>query len=514
MDYSKNDLTQFETKGISLEQIEKQIANFKNGFPYMDIIKAATVDDGLVKPSEQEKNTYIADYEKALKNIQVAKFVPASGAASRMFKDLFEFVNNDKAANITTSTELEKKGFDFTSKFFKSLSSFAFLDDFVKVLTKKNVDVAKSSISSIVELFLSEEGLNYGNLPKGMLKFHNYTEGARTSMEEHWTEGAMYANDKDNVVHLHFTVSPEHKVLFSNLISEKLSVYEEKHGVKFKIEMSEQKSATDTIAVDMNNEPFRKPDGIILFRPAGHGALIENLNEIDADIIFVKNIDNVVPDRMKNTTVEYKKALAGLLYNYQQKTFDYLKLMEAENYKISDEKFEEIHAFTEKELCILPAEDFKPKNRAEQISDLKERLNRPIRVCGMVKNEGEPGGGPFWATNPNGSVSLQIVEGSQIDAKNSEKMEIVNNATHFNPVDLVCGVKDYKGKKFNLTEFRDMKTGFVSEKSLDGKTLKAQELPGLWNGAMSNWITIFMEVPIETFNPVKTINDLLRPQHQ
>ncbi len=514
MNYSKNDLTQFETKGISLEQIEKQINNFKNGFPYMDIVKAATIGDGLVKPSEQQKNEYIADYEKALKNIQVAKFVPASGAASRMFKDLFEFVNKDEASKITTSKELDEKGFDFTSKFFKNLSNFAFLDDFVEVLTKENVDIAKSTIASIVELFLSEKGLNYGKLPKGMLKFHNYKEGARTSMEEHWTEGAMYANDKDNVVHLHFTVSPEHKELFSNLISEKLSAYEEKHGVKFKIEMSEQKPSTDTIAVDMNNEPFRKSNGIILFRPAGHGALIENLNEIDADIIFVKNIDNVVPDRMKNTTVEYKKALAGLLYSYQQKVFDYLKLMETENYKISDEKFEEIHAFTEKELCILSAEDFKPKNRAEQISNLKERLNRPIRVCGMVKNEGEPGGGPFWATNPNGSVSLQIVEGSQIDAKNSKKMDIVNNATHFNPVDLVCGVKDYKGKKFNLPDFRDLESGFISEKSLDGESLKAQELPGLWNGAMSKWITIFMEVPIETFNPVKTINDLLRPQHQ
>jgi len=514
MNYSTDDLKLFESKGISLDLIEEQINNFKTGFPFMDIIKAATVGDGILRLSENDKEKYITIYEKALNNIQVAKFVPASGAASRMFKNLFEFVNDESNDSITTSKELEAENHKFVLEFFKNISKFAAYDDFVKLLSHKKVDVEKSSISSIISLFLSEEGLNYGNLPKGLLKFHNYDQGPRTSMEEHWVEGALYANDKDNVVHLHFTVSPEHRALFQKLIDEKLSIYEDKFKVRFKIEMSEQKSSTDTIAVDMKNNPFRKEDGGILFRPAGHGALIENLDEIDADIIFIKNIDNVVPDRMKDTTIAYKKALAGVLYSYQQKVFDYLKLMEKEAYDISDEKIDEISAFTEKELCVLPPDDFKPENRAEQISVLIERLNRPIRVCGMVKNEGEPGGGPFWASNPNDSISLQIVESSQIDSKNEEKMIIAKHATHFNPVDLVCGVKDFKGNKFKLSEFRDMETGFISEKSQDGKDLKAQELPGLWNGAMSNWITIFMEVPIETFNPVKTINDLLRPQHQ
>ncbi len=514
MKFTDKDLQLFGTKNISVEQIEEQIQNFKTGFPFMDIIKAATVGDGILRLTEQQKLEYIGEYEKALKNIQVAKFVPASGAASRMFKNLFEFVNNEENQSIQNSQMLKNKGFNFIYDFFKNLSYFAFYNDFIQILAEKQVDIEKTSIAAIIDLLLSEEGLNYGNLPKGLLKFHNYPEDSRTSMEEHWVEGALYANDKDNVVHLHFTVSPEHKVLFSKLIDTKIESYEQKYGVKFRVEMSEQKPSTDTLAVDLKNEPFRKDDGSILFRPAGHGALIENLNEINADLIFIKNIDNVVPDRMKTTTIEYKKALAGVLYVYQQKVFNYLRIMEKEAYDISDEMIDEIFEFTEKELCILAAETFVPENRAEQISMLLKRLNRPIRVCGMVKNEGEPGGGPFWATNPNQSVSLQIVESSQIEAKNTEKMEIVNNATHFNPVDLVCGVKNYKGEKFNLPDFRDMETGFISEKSQDGKTLKAQELPGLWNGAMSDWITIFLEVPIETFNPVKTINDLLRPQHQ
>ncbi len=514
MKLTEKDLQFIKNKGITLEQIDEQIQNFKTGFPFLDIIKPATIGDGILRINESEKQNFISKYDKSLKNIQVAKFVPASGAASRMFKNLFEFVNNEDNETILSSQELKDKGFSFVFEFFKNLDKFAFYTDFVKILIEKQVDIEKTSIAAIIDLFLSAEGLNYGNLPKGLLKFHDYSEDSRTSMEEHWVEGALYANDKDNVVHLYFTVSPEHKVLFKKLIDEKITSYEKKYGVKYQIDMTEQKPSTDTIAVDLNNEPFRKEDISLLFRPAGHGALIENLNEIDADLIFIKNIDNVVPDHLKNITVEYKKVLAGVLVHYQEKVFSYLHEMEKAGYDISDEKIDEIFEFTEKELCILASDRFQPENRAEQISLLLKRLNRPIRVCGMVKNEGEPGGGPFWATNPDGSVSLQIAESSQIDTKNTEKLEILNQATHFNPVDLVCGVKDFKGNKFNLTDFRDMETGFISEKSQDGKTLKAQELPGLWNGAMSDWITIFMEVPIETFNPVKTINDLLRTQHQ
>jgi len=347
------------------------------------------------------------------------------------------------------------------------------------------------------------------------VKFHTYGGNTRTPMEEHMVEGAGYSRDNQDRVKIHFTVSPEHQNGFIDLLDQIRTEYEQQYGVQYEISFSQQKPATDAIAVDLNNEPFREMDGSLLFRPAGHGALLENLNDLDADLIFIKNIDNVLPDRLKKDTTDYKKALAGLLINLQEKIFYYQEKFDTYHYyALNSAFFAEAANFLENVLNVRPPENQYYLEKEELYHYLKTKYNRPVRVCGMVKNEGEPGGGPFWAVNNDGSVSLQIAESSQIDQGNEEQQTIAMGATHFNPVDLVCAVKNYKGEKYDLPKFRDPNAGFISVKSKDGKELKAQELPGLWNGAMADWTTIFVEVPVTTFTPVKTVNDLLRKEHQ
>jgi hypothetical protein len=352
--------------------------------------------------------------------------------------------------------------------------------------------------------------MNYGNLPKGLLLFHSYRDGARTPALEHMVEGALYAASNGEV-NIHFTVSHDHLPLFRKHIADNLQKLEAKYGVKFNISFSEQKPSTDTIAANPDCTPFRQEDGSLLFRPGGHGALIENLNEIEADVVFIKNIDNVVPDRLKEPTVEYKQLLAGILVSLQQRAFEYLRLLDTGNY--TNQQLQDIIRFVQRDLCCRKA-DIKQLEDAELVIYLRKKLNRPMRVCGVVKNVGEPGGGPFLTYNPDGTVSLQILESSQIDKKNEDYMRMFTEGTHFNPVDLVCATRDYKGQHFNLPDFVDPQTGFISQKSKSGRELQALELPGLWNGAMSDWSTVFVEVPLETFNPVKTVNDLLREQHQ
>jgi hypothetical protein len=369
--------------------------------------------------------------------------------------------------------------------------------------------IAKDKYKAVASALLNVTGLNYGSMPKGLLKFHRYENETRTPVEEHLVEGALYTAGKTGKVHIHFTVSAEHHELFKALIAEKTQTYAKRYGLDYNIGFSEQKPSTDTIAADSDNNPFRD-NGKLLFRPGGHGALIENLNDLDADIIFIKNIDNVVPDRLKEDTVKYKKLIAGILVNLQKTACKYLKILDRGKY--THGQIMEILQFVQKKLfCKNP--ETKNLEDAELVLYLKKKLNRPMRVCGMVKNVGEPGGGPFLAYNADGTVSLQILESSQIDIKDPTKKEMFEKGTYFNPVDLVCAVRDYKGNKFNLTKYVDKTTGFISHKSKNGKELKALELPGLWNGAMSDWNTIFVEVPLSTFNPVKTVNDLLRDEH-
>jgi hypothetical protein len=502
---SEEDLKQIARKGISEAQVNGQLAEFKMGFPFLKLKAAASIEDGIVAPSEHDKQVYIAAWAKYKEEgHDIVKFVPASGAASRMFKDMFAFLDADYDVPTTP----------FEQQFFKEIERFAFYDDLDAICRKNEGKSIKYLIQDggykkVVENMLFEKGLNYGQMPKGMLKFHKYTTGARTPMEEHLVEGAIYAASK-GVAKVHFTVSHEHIEMFRKRVDAKVSQYAQKYDVKYEISFSEQKPSTDTIAVTPQNEPFRNEDGSLFFRPGGHGALIENLNEIGADIIFIKNIDNVVPDRLKSETVDYKQVIAGVLVNLQKLTFGYLRELD---YGIfTHEKLQEILHFVEHVFCRRP--DIQSLDDEELAVYLRRKLNRPMRVCGVVKNVGEPGGGPFLTYNQDGTISLQILESTQIDKNNKEYMEMFTKGTHFNPVDLVCAVKDYQGNAFFLPDFVDHSTGFISSKSKNGKELKALELPGLWNGAMSDWNTVFVEVPLGTFNPVKTVNDLLRPQHQ
>ena len=495
-------------KGISEEQIAAQLACFEKGFPFLKLEAAASIGNGIVATTDSERDAYIKAWE-AYKNEGghvVTKFVPASGAASRMFKNLFEFLGADYDEPTT----------DFEKKFFSQIEHFAFYVDLNEACRRnagKDIPglLAGKDYKAVVANLLEAAGLNYGALPKGLLKFHKYEDGARTPLEEHLVEGALYAAGADGKVNVHFTVSPEHRSLFEQLVGEKAAKYAEKYGVEYHVSFSEQKPSTDTIAADMDNRPFRDDKGHLVFRPGGHGALIENLNDLDSDIVFVKNIDNVVPDRLKADTVTYKQVLAGVLVTLQKKAFDYLRLIDSGQY--THEQIEEMIRFVQQELYCRK-HDIKDLEDGDLILYLKSKLNRPMRVCGMVKNVGEPGGGPFLAYNADGTVSLQILESSQIDMKDPEKKAMFEKGTHFNPVDLVCAIRDYQGRKFDLLRYVDPATGFISYKSKNGKDLKALELPGLWNGSMSDWNTVFVEVPLSTFNPVKTVNDLLREQHQ
>ena len=428
--------------------------------------------------SDTEAAAAAERYEQAAAGLSVVKFVPASGAATRMFKELFEFVNDGKRG----------KGID---TLLENIGKFAFWPE-LKALLPAGAD-DRTIVSAIVN-----EGLGYGRKPKGLVTFHAYPEGARKAVEEHLVEGAVYAA-ANGVAKIHFTVSPEHIEGFQELLAAKVPVYEKRFGIRYDISFSVQKPSTDTIAVNPDNTPFRQDDGTLLFRPAGHGALIENLNEIDADVVFIKNIDNVTTDAQRGDTIRYKKVLAGILLDLQERAFEYLKALE-----VGGAELEPIVEFIEKRLCVkLPG--------SYDSAMLRAVLDRPIRVCGMVRNEGEPGGGPFWVGNPDGTQSLQIAESSQIGP---DELPLMRSATHFNPVDLVCGMKNSKGVRFDLRRYTDPSTGFISSKSSGGRDLRAQELPGLWNGAMAKWNTVFVDVPITTFSPVKVVQDLLRPQHQ
>jgi hypothetical protein len=400
--------------------------------------------------------------------------------------------------------------------FFKNIDRFAFYDDLKRVMSRAglNIDTCMKNheFDTILDYVLTAKGLNLGNMPKGMIKFHHYGNFSRTAAGEHLVEGAHYCANRTKNVNVHLTVSPEHLSGFKDLIAYVQPYYESMFGVIYNVEFSVQKPSTDTIAVGMNNQPFREKDGSLVFRPGGHGALIENLNDMDCDVVFIKNIDNVVPDRLKSETYRYKKILGGLLLQIQGKAFSLLKALEVR--PPAEEVINDAVQFCEQQISISFPEDFYYWLASKKVAFLQEILNRPVRICGMVKNEGEPGGGPFWVKDKQGNISLQIVESSQINMNDAGQKKIFSTSTHFNPVDIVCSLKNYKGEKFDLHHFIDPDTGFIAVKSKDGKQLKALELPGLWNGAMAKWITVFVEVPIITFNPVKTVNDLLREQHQ
>lgn len=467
-----------EEHGLTPAALETQLKNFREGFPFLPVTRAASCGDGIRVLDAAGIEQAAARYDRAKESLRVVKFVPASGAATRMFKDLFEFVREGRRTAVVGELLANRRRFAFWPELRTIIG-----DDADELRTVENI-VA--------------EGLRYGETQKGLVSFHRYGDEVRKAVEEHLVEGAQYAA-AGGEVKIHFTVSPEHLTRFEALLAEKIPGYESRFGVKYRISFSVQDPSTDTLAVNPDCTPFRRADGRLLFRPAGHGALIGNLGKIDADIVFVKNIDNVTTDARRGDTVLYKKALAGVLLALQERIFEYLMALE-----VPGAELEPIAAFIENELCVKL-----PKDYGTPL--LRRVLNRPIRVCGMVRNEGEPGGGPFWVAGADGLETLQIAESNQIAP---EKRELMRSATHFNPVDLVCSFRTSKGGRFDLREFVDPATGFISRKSDGGRELLAQELPGLWNGAMARWNTVFVEVPITTFSPVKVVTDLLRPEHQ
>lgn len=513
---NEKDRILLDSKDITESQVNEQIERFKKGYSFINLQAPALISKGIIRLNAQELNEMVSFFDENKGFYTITKFVPASGAASRMFKNLYAFIEKYKDTPIPDDfLSQENPSFDSPENFFINLKNFAFYDDLKDYFSKRKKDIeqliAKKKLVEIAQTLL-DDGLGYGHAPKALLKFHRYEDRSRFAVEEHLVEAAIYALNNENIAKLHFTISPEHREAFERIVTETKLIYEEKFGITYDISFSEQKSSTDTIAVDLKNEPFRNDDGTLLFRPAGHGALIENLNDLKEEIIFIKNIDNIVPDRLKEETFKYKKAIGGYLLYAQQKTAQYLELLADGN--VTEEELAEIIEFSKEKMLIDFPIYFNVFSNIEKVDFLFSKLNRPIRVCGMVKNEGEPGGGPYWIKSPEDEISLQIVETSQMDLQKESQEKIFHESTHFNPVDLVCSTYDFTGEKFDLTVFVDERTGFISVKSKDGRDLKAIELPGLWNGAMADWNTIFIEVPIITFNPVKTINDLLRPNHQ
>lgn len=514
MSFNKEDIEQIEQKGLTVDRVLAQIALFKKGVPFIKLESAATIGNGILSFKEEEVEKLINQFEAKRDNISIVKFVPASGAATRMFKLLFTFLKEYNPKKESINSYINKNNVKELSLFFVGLEKLPFFEEVVTKIHKaypnyNNISYDEQRVL-FVKTMLDENLLNYSFYPKGLLPFHRYKEHASTAFEEHLFEAAEYASS-NNEANLHFTISEKHKYRFDEEFKYIEEDVEEKTQTKFNISFSYQKHATDTIAVTPSNKPFRDEKGRLVFRPSGHGALIENLNDIDADIIFIKNIDNVVVNKYKSEVAKYKKMLAGVILQIQEQVFKYEEILD---YQVTEDTLLEIANFLSEKLNVVLAETYHNLSLHEKKVFLKSKLNRPIRVCGMVKNEGEPGGGPFWVKEASGEISLQIVESAQIDKKNTEQATIIKNATHFNPVDLVCSVKNYKGEKFDLTKYINHNTAFITMKTKTGKDLKALERPGLWNGSMAYWNTIFVEVPLLTFNPVKTVNDLLKTPHQ
>lgn len=513
--YTKEDLKEFKRRKIKPEQIDKQIENFKKGFEFVNLVEPATLNNGIKSVPTEEENYLIDLYEKGSQKADVIKMVPASGSATRMFKKLFTFMETYKGEAEEFLKFVQDKSPDSMHEFFLHLNEFPFYTHLKNVMWNDEQDLQKildkRMFTDILAYILTEKGLNYGDTPKGLVDFHVYRDFVRTPFDEHLVEAALYCK-KGREAHLHFTVSEEYVPRFKDRLAKVSKVFEKMFNVKYKVTFSIQKPSTDTVSIDENGELIRDEAGKILFRPGGHGALIHNVNDIKADIIFIKNIDNVSPDRSKADTVKYKKLLTGTLFEIQSKVFEHLDLLDKRG--VTEAQLDETEAFIEANLGYKKAEGLQFKDKKGRVKYLRNILDRPIRVCGMVKNEGEPGGGPFWVKTADGSCRLMIIESAQINLKDKEQKKIFERSTHFNPVDLVCGTKNYKGKRFDLTNFVDPSQGFITTKSYKGKDIRVQELPGLWNGAMAEWITVFVEVPLSTFTPVKTVFDLRRTEHR
>jgi uncharacterized protein DUF4301 len=496
----------FDNSQISRENIDKQLDLLDKGVPFVNLVDSASISNGIRRISKDRHEHYISIFEFAANTGRITKFVPASGAATRMFKQVI--VEHNELKSNPDACPGESILF-----FIKNLKNFAFYNEIETVFDRLGLDldsmIKEENYLELLDMILYGRELNYEKTPKGLIKFHQYGRDSKTPLEEHITEALHYAIDANNNTRIHFTISENHLYEFEEKVKQIKNSYAD--HVTLDISFSFQKEETDTIAVDLDNKPIIYHDKL-LFRPGGHGALINNLEDLEADIVVVKNIDNVVRDRFIDDTIKYKQLLIGLLVELQNQSFKYLELLSSDEFSHSD--LNEIANFAFRHLAIPRIENFVSLNKTVRKTYLFDMLNRPLRVCGMVKNSGEPGGGPFWVQLPNKGTSLQIIEKAQINTRNIKQREILESSTHFNPVDLVCGLRDFKGKNFDLHKFIDPDLSFISKKSQFGMDMKVLEHPGLWNGSMAFWNTVFVEVPISTFNPVKTVFDLLRPEHQ
>jgi len=518
-DFNRDDHLQMQSLGISEEQVKAQIRIFQKPLFFARLRRPCTLGDGIQQISQDELDHYIQLHGEAAREGRFVKFVPASGAASRMFKLLFEVYDRNPPPSVEEFHAQADRG-DQRSKdflcFHDGIRRVGFFEDLKAIMEKKGLSaerlLGQNQWQEILRYLLTEQGLDVGALPKGLLKFHQYPTGNRTALEEHLVEAIHTVRDGKGTCRLHLTVSPEHEDAFRQCFERVRPLYKQQFQCLLEVTFSIQDHSTDTIAVDLENRPFREKDGRLLFRPGGHGALLANLSNIRGDLIYVKNIDNILPDRLREPTILWKKVLGGLLVEIQKTVFGYVRqLMEGST---DMELVKMAMDFVKNRLLIPEPKAFKQWTVKKKRNFLLDVLNRPIRVCGMVKNEGEPGGGPFWVEGKDGKLSLQIVENVEVDPRSLEQQEIWGSSTHFNPVDLVCAVRDFRGNSFPLKDYENPEAVFVSQKSKDGRELKSLELPGLWNGAMAEWITLFVEVPVATFSPVKTINDLLKPEHQ
>jgi hypothetical protein len=517
--FTKADLEQMEQLGVNEAEARKQVAILEKGPRWLSLQRPCTLGDGIVALEADDQERLLSRWKAAAAEGRLAEFLPASGAATRMFAFLQRIRN--RIARVTRANMVQGDIAETTDHrefklFINSLRDFAFYEPLTEIMAAAGISLdeqlAAGECTEILEFLLTPQGLNYESLPKALIPFHQYSDHRRAALEEHLVEAIHTVQDEAHRCRVHFTVAPEIKEVVMHHAREAAAIYGQRFGVDYQISFSVQSPDTDTLAVDLKNRPFRRPDGSLLFRPGGHGALLENLNQFQGDIVFIKNIDNVVTDDHREPVVNQQKLLAGMLLELQEEIFRYLRLLQPG--PVGEKDFHEMLDFVRYQLNVAPAKDLLLCSDEEKGSRLFRLLNRPLRVCGMVINRGEPGGGPFWVKEQSGRLSLQLVENAEIDQDSSEQLAISKTATHFSPVQIVCGLLDFHGQPFNLTEFANSEAVFITKKTEYGRELKALELPGLWNGGMAYWNTVFVEIPEETFNPVKSINDLLRPGHR
>ncbi len=508
---------ELDNLGITVQKVIHQLEKFASGISYADIVKPCGIGNGIFKLTDSKHDELIQLYHQAAISGRLMKFVPASGAATRMFSKLQTYLNHSE--KITLSGLRKDAVSDSSARavldFINGLENFAFFDELKSLLTNSGYDFKKlnenDDIRPIIRKLINEDGMNYSFYPKGAIAFHKYEDRLRTAFEEHIYEASQLVADQFNNVNIHFTISREHEDIFQKSVNKTINDLRNE-GFNIILSYSYQEKSTDTISVTFDNKPFLNNDGKLVFRPAGHGALIENLNNLSGDLIIIKNIDNILPSTKNAVSLRYAKILTGFLISVQKEIFSYLRVLEKQ--KVNDSLITEIKKFAVEYLSLHIPQDFDKQITDNKAAYLFTKLNRPIRVCGMVKNEDHPGGGPFWVRNSGGEISLQIVEESQINKSDPVQLKLFQSATHFNPVDMICAVKNFKGRNFDLKKYVDENSGLITTKTYQGKELKALELPGLWNGGMSDWNTLFVEIPSETFNPVKEITDLLKPAHQ